>query len=100
MTPSTDRLALTETTGNLLLDKVSIPKLRSPLVPVPDLYNRLSEGTTGPLTVVHGPATAGKTMLVAAWIASDLPSGLVAWLSLDEHDNEPVAFWTLTVEAL
>jgi LuxR family maltose regulon positive regulatory protein len=91
---------LTETATDRLLDKVSIPKLQKPVLPLPSVYNMMSEGTTGPLTVVRGPADAGKTVLVAAWIANDLPSGLVAWLSLDEHDNEPVAFWTLTLEAL
>lgn len=87
-------------TGERLPEKVSIPKLRTLLVPLPELYGRLSEGATGPLTVVRGPAAAGKTALVAAWIASELPPGMVAWLSLEEQDNEPVTFWTLVVEAL
>lgn len=100
MTASVGLPDLAETAGDPLLDKVSIPKLQNPVMPLPSVYSMLSEGTTGPLTVGRGPAAAGKTVLVAAWIANDLPSGLVAWLSLDEHDNEPVAFWALTVEAL
>lgn len=100
MTTSIGLEDFTETATDRLLDKVSIPKLQKPVLPLPGVYNMLSEGTTRPLTVVRGPADAGKTVLVAAWIANDLPPGLVAWLSLDEHDNEPVAFWTLTLEAL
>lgn len=83
-----------------LTRKVSIPKLHSAPGYAADLYTRLSEGTSGPLTVVRGPSAVGKTALVAAWIASDLPPGLVAWMSLDGGDDEPVAFWTLMVEAL
>ena len=86
--------------GERLPDTVSIPKPQTLLVPLPELYGRLNEGATGPLTVVRGPAAAGKTALVAAWIASEPPPGLVAWLSLEEQDNEPVTFWELVVEAL
>lgn len=100
MTASVALSDLSEETGDQLLQKVSIPKMRGPVAPVPELYDRLSEGVVGPLTVVRGPAGAGKTTLVAAWIANDLPPGPVAWLSLDEHDNDPVQFWTVVVQAL
>lgn len=70
MTTATDPRDLTESAGARLLDKVTIPQLSSPLVPA------------------------------RCRLASDLPSGPVAWRSLDEQDNEPVAFWTLTIEAL
>jgi LuxR family maltose regulon positive regulatory protein len=51
-----------------------------------------------PLTVVTGPPGAGKTMALAAWAAA--APGPVAWVSLEEHDNRPVAFWSYVVAAL
>jgi LuxR family maltose regulon positive regulatory protein len=86
--------------SDALLAKLSLPKLRGPLVPRARLLHRLSEATSGPLTVVRGPAGSGKTTLVASWVAHDLPAGPVAWLTLDERDNHPVLFWTGVVEAL
>jgi LuxR family transcriptional regulator, maltose regulon positive regulatory protein len=91
---------LRKAVGECLPDTVSIPTPRTPLVPLPDLYRRLNEGATGPLTVVRGPAAAGKTALAAAWLASEPPPGLVVWLSLEEQHDEPVRFWGLVVEAL
>ncbi len=43
-----------------------------------------------PLTVVHAPAGFGKTTLLTTWLKqTGLP---VAWLSLDENDNDPLCF--------
>ncbi len=51
-----------------------------------------------PLTVVTGPPGAGKTMALALWAAAE-PDG-VAWVTLDDYDNEPRAFWSYVVAAL
>ncbi len=85
----------------LLLAKLSVPKARGLLVPRHRLFDELGTGVEHtPLTVVCGPAGAGKTSLVASWIAHDLPRGRVAWLSLDSADDEPGTFWSYVVEAL
>ena len=39
-------------------------------------------------------------MLMAQWRLSALPDRKVAWLSLDEGDNEPVRFWSYVIAAL
>lgn len=53
---------------------------------------RVEQVTTCPLTIVSAPAGYGKSTLVAQWVTlSHLPA---AWLTLDEHDNDPVLFWS------
>lgn len=49
------------------------------------------------LNLVVAPAGFGKTTLVSQWCAQS-PS-TVAWLSLDEHDDEPRRFWQYVVGA-
>jgi LuxR family transcriptional regulator, maltose regulon positive regulatory protein len=46
----------------------------------------------GRLTVVSGPPGSGKSVLLADW-AQNRANGLVAWLTLDENDNDPGRFW-------
>ena len=55
-------------------------------------------GLTKKVILVTAPTGFGKTTLVRMWIASrDFPS---AWVTLDEHDNDPVRFWTYVCSAL
>ncbi len=44
------------------------------------------------LAIVTGPPGSGKSVLLADW-AQNRASGLVTWLTLDEHDNNPGCFW-------
>ncbi|MGM0767505.1 MAG: LuxR C-terminal-related transcriptional regulator [Pseudomonadota bacterium] len=55
------------------------------------LYRLLQPGAPKRLNLVVAPAGFGKTTLVSQW-CSQLGSSS-AWLSLDEHDNEPRRFW-------
>ena len=87
--------------GPLLETKLHVPRRRQTLVPRPRLSERLSRGTESALTLVSAPAGFGKTTLLAQWLAAvpaDGPS--VAWLSLDQRDNDPALFWTYVVAAL
>jgi LuxR family maltose regulon positive regulatory protein len=57
------------------------------------------------LALLSAPAGFGKTTLVSAWISSIKsrevqPAPLVAWLSLDHGDNDPVIFWSYLISAL
>ena len=46
-----------------------------------------------PLTLISAPAGFGKTSLIVAWLSGNhLPEHAVAWLSLDEADNDPARF--------
>jgi LuxR family maltose regulon positive regulatory protein len=85
-------------TLQLLQTKLSIPAVREELVSRPRLLARLSAGLAGKLTLVSAPAGFGKTTLLASWSKNcRLP---VAWLSLDEGDNEPVRFMAYLVASL
>ena len=46
------------------------------------------------------PAGYGKTTLLAAWREAEAARKPVAWLTLDEGDNDPVVFWSYVIEAL
>jgi LuxR family maltose regulon positive regulatory protein len=51
---------------------------------------RLDNGLHGKLTLVSTPAGFGKTTSVAEWVS--IGAQEVAWISLDEGDNDPVQF--------
>jgi LuxR family maltose regulon positive regulatory protein len=52
------------------------------------------------LTLISAPAGFGKTTLLSEWFASARPRAPVAWVSLDQGDNDPTRFWTHFVAAL
>ncbi len=81
----------------VLVTKLYIPPLRTRVVRR-RLIERLNEGLDRKLTLICAPAGFGKTTLVSEWVAeSPRP---IAWLSLDEADNDPVRFLTYLVAAL
>ncbi len=84
----------------LLLTKLYIPPPRSKVVPRTRLNERLNEGllASRKLILISAPAGFGKTTLVSEWVADC--GQLVAWLSLDEGDNDPARFLTYLVAAL
>jgi LuxR family transcriptional regulator, maltose regulon positive regulatory protein len=88
-------------TDTLLQTKLHIPPLRAGLIPRPRLIGRLNAGLDGRLNLISAPAGYGKTTLVTEWLSSitlaplSVETGLgmrVAWLSLDESDNDPRRF--------
>jgi LuxR family maltose regulon positive regulatory protein len=54
--------------------------------------------------LVSAPAGFGKTTLLTEWLAAGpgapADERLVAWLSLDQADNDPASFWTYVIAAL
>jgi LuxR family maltose regulon positive regulatory protein len=53
------------------------------------------------LTTVVAPAGWGKSTLLALWArGQQAAKQRVAWVSLDDADDEPVRFWTYTLSAL
>ena len=83
----------------ILATKLYIPPPRPKIVLRPRLIERLNEGLyERKLTLISAPAGFGKTTLVSEWVAGcERP---VAWLSLDEGDNDPTRFLTYLVAAL
>jgi LuxR family maltose regulon positive regulatory protein len=67
----------------------------------PRLTERLNAASGSPLTVLSAPAGFGKTTVLAEWLAGLEAHGTgVAWLSLDQRDNDGPLFWTYLATAL
>ncbi|MGB6580473.1 MAG: hypothetical protein WBF34_21420, partial [Streptosporangiaceae bacterium] len=64
------------------------------------MLERLRAGSDPALTLVICPAGFGKTTLLAAWYQAETARRPVAWLTLDEADNDPVVLWSYVIEAL
>ena len=86
--------------ASILLTKLYKPAPRPDIVPRPRLVDRLNEGLKAgrKLTLISAPAGFGKTSLVSEWIAHHKRP--IAWLSLDEGDNELVRFLGYLIAAL
>ena len=63
------------------------------------LFDELERGQRARLTLVVGSPGAGKTALLADWVAS-APQRPFAWLSCDVADADPVRFVAAIIEAL
>jgi LuxR family transcriptional regulator, maltose regulon positive regulatory protein len=99
--PSSTILWMSEATladRQILRAKLYVPRGRPGAVTRSRLYERLDEGVRRDLTVVSAPAGFGKTTLLADWSRqSGLP---VAWVSLDERDDDPVRFLSYVMGAI
>ncbi|HLZ59736.1 MAG TPA: LuxR C-terminal-related transcriptional regulator [Ktedonosporobacter sp.] len=85
----------------LLATKYFIPSSSHALIPRPHLIELLNMSLECPLTLVSAPAGFGKTTLLSTWVQSLPPEHpRIAWVSLDEGDNEPVLFWMYVLTAL
>ncbi len=82
----------------LLTTKLHIPRPQSGFIPRPWLLERIHAGMERKLTLISAPTGFGKTALVEQWAAGC--RGKIAWLSLDENDNDPTRFWRYIVAAL
>jgi len=82
----------------LLQTKLYIPRLWPGVVPRPRLVERLDACLERKLVLISAPAGFGKTTLLGEWAASC--NCRLAWLSLDEDDNDPVRFITYFIGAL
>jgi len=97
--PTSTRRSTVPIGDPILTSKITAPDVPAWAVQRPRITGRIAEGTRWcPLTVVTGPAGAGKTMAVAMWAAAE--ADRVAWVCLDEFDNRPGAFWSYVVAAL
>ena len=100
----------------LFSPKLSRPRQSTQLVERERLLSGLDAVRSHPLTLVSASAGSGKTTLVSAWAALCSQSEesletmngaerngaepVVAWLSLDSLDNDPIRFWTSVIAAL
>jgi len=84
----------------ILATKLYLPPSRPGIVPRLRLIERLNQGLSASrkLALISAPAGFGKTTLVSEWVASC--GRPVAWLSLDEGDNDPTRFLMYLTAAL
>jgi LuxR family maltose regulon positive regulatory protein len=86
--------------AQLLAAKFATPPLHSGMVSRERLSRILDGNGTQKLSVVVAPAGWGKTTLLAEWVRRTRDRQPVAWLTLDETDDEPQRFWIYVVTAL
>jgi LuxR family maltose regulon positive regulatory protein len=82
----------------VLTTKLHVPPVRRELVPRPRLIERLNAGLRGKLTLLSAPAGFGKTTVLSDWVAGC--GRRVAWLSLDDGDNNVARFLAYFIAAL
>ncbi len=98
MTLENDGLYNLNMTIPILFTKLHMPPSRPGIVLRPRLMEQLADGLHGKLTVITASAGYGKTTIVTEWLAAcERP---VAWLSMDEGDNDPARFLTYLTAAL
>ena len=73
---------------------------RPNLVARPRLIAKLEPEAGRKLMLISAPAGFGKTTLLGEWAASRSDEQCVAWVSLDEADNDPARFLSYLVAAL
>jgi LuxR family maltose regulon positive regulatory protein len=87
--------------NRLLATKFFVPASPHALITRPRLHVLLDESLRTTVTLLSAPAGFGKTTLLSKWLqtrpSEDTP---VAWVSLDEGDNDPVRFWIYVFTAL
>ncbi|HUA30398.1 MAG TPA: LuxR C-terminal-related transcriptional regulator [Streptosporangiaceae bacterium] len=84
----------------LLGDKLRIPQPGVAVLRRSRVIDLLARAAAHRVTVVSGPAGAGKTVACASWAAATPAARRVAWLTLDEADRDPARFWTYVRAAL
>lgn len=82
----------------ILTTKLYRPPVTADLEPRMGLLERLDRNRQRPLTLISAPAGYGKTTLASMWLEAS--NCAVAWVSLDEGDNDLRTFAGYLVAAL
>ncbi|MDQ5811238.1 MAG: hypothetical protein M3358_10910, partial [Actinomycetota bacterium] len=92
---------LDEALDPLVSTKLRPSQARPKLVARPRLVERLDPEAGRRLTLVSAPAGFGKTTVLGKWVKDQMDKERpVAWLSLDEDDNDPARFLSYVVAAV
>jgi LuxR family maltose regulon positive regulatory protein len=82
----------------LVQAKLAVPSVRHGVVDRPRVSRALDAGRAVSLTLVAAPAGYGKTTAVRAWCARR--EAALAWVTLDDGDNDPVLLWRYVATAV
>ncbi|HEX5548164.1 MAG TPA: LuxR C-terminal-related transcriptional regulator [Ktedonobacterales bacterium] len=96
--PVTHLPDLPVTSPDLLVTKLEMPIVDRETLVRTQAIERMDHVLAYPLTIINAPSGYGKSTLVAAWARET--SARVAWLLLDENDNDPTRFSTHLLAAL
>jgi len=84
----------------ILKTKLHIPTIHQDILPRPQLRQCLAAGVHGKFTLISAAAGFGKSTLLSDWVVHTKTHTRIAWLSLDEGDNDLSRFLTYFVAAL
>ncbi len=82
----------------LLQTKLYLPSIRSSVIYRERLTQQMGQGRHNKLTLICAPAGFGKTTLASEWLGQQ--KAAVAWVSLDDKDNDPTRFFSYLFSAL
>jgi len=107
VTPANSGIGVPQSTAAPLQDvpgtKFTVPGRQRHLVRRQRLTSRLEAGLKAHLTLLSAPPGYGKTTLLVDWLRARAESGralLVAWVTLDESDNDPGQFLRVLAAAI
>ena len=83
---------------DLVVSKLRRPVVRPGTVRRSSLIERLARDDPRPIVSVVAPAGYGKTTLLSQW--AERNGQAVAWVSVDDADNDPKVLLTYVAEAL
>jgi LuxR family maltose regulon positive regulatory protein len=93
-------LSATQLDGELLEDKLRVPRPGLAVLPRRRVGDLIEAGISRRVTLMTGPPGSGKTVAAAQWAAAKPASRRPAWVSLDASDREPGRFWRYVTAAL
>ncbi|MFE7797540.1 protein kinase [Nocardia sp. NPDC057440] len=97
----TSGISSARTTPPVAATRLRPPVPTRPLVERARLIGLLRAGRGRRLAVIHGPTGFGKTTLAAQWCEDLTADGVaVAWLTVDDDDNNVVWFLSHLIEAI
>lgn len=73
---------------------------RPSIVARPALFERLSAGYDGGVTLISAPAGSGKTVLLRSWIEAAGLGERTAWVPVERDERDAQRFWLSLVRAL
>ncbi|HEV2653320.1 MAG TPA: hypothetical protein VGT82_00100, partial [Ktedonobacteraceae bacterium] len=91
---------LAEESESLFTTKLQVPLTRPYHIARPRLVQQLKGALKCKLTLVSAPAGYGKTTALIDWQRLRRSAQPLAWLSLDQDDNDPRRFWQHVTRAL
>ncbi|MGH8179165.1 MAG: AAA family ATPase, partial [Steroidobacter sp.] len=86
--------------AHLINSKLKPPLPAAACVYREDLIERLDVASHRKLVLLAAPIGSGKTTLLTQWHQQYAAERAIAWLSLDEQDNQPIRFFSYLIGAV